>query len=266
MGDSSRHALQSEHMAIDEPISALQNLNASDERQRSPILSLSSDFLRLIKLLAPVGSEIPLSALEGAVDWLSRRSAENRAELVNVIAEELKFRATQIERLLNTSEEHRRFMADEMPALVVDALRRAEQARAKDRIRRLGRILVHAAEVGNGADYAEELMRIALEMTDRDIVVLREIHRAMAASVVGSGRGATPHMMALQHWRNIVGRLPMTQGETLSTCLKLEGYGLLRRAEDRSRNNLADEPLAFGLLQKGKDFVDYLHSSAQTEA
>ena len=252
-------------MAIEDPISALQSLNASDNRQRSPVSRLAKPFLAIVKLFTPPGGEFTFGGIEAAVDWLGRREEENRQELVEVLAEELKYRGSQIEQIMAESQEHRRFMAEDMPGLVLDALRRAEQTRAKDRIHRLARILVHAAEVGpqDGADYPEEMMRIALELMDRDVLVLREIYRALASSVVGGSRGATPHTTALQQWRNITGRLSMTEGEVLSTCLKMEGYGLVRRAEDRSKNNLSDEPLAFGLLHKGKDFVEYLQSAAK---
>ena len=134
-------------VAIDDPISSLQSLNASDERQQSPVLDFADDFLRIVRLLTPAGTDIPVSAIEGAVGWLSRRRSENRAELVDAMAEELKHRGKQIQQLFKESEEHRRFTADETPGLVLDGLRRAEETRARERVRCLGRILVHAAEV-----------------------------------------------------------------------------------------------------------------------
>jgi hypothetical protein len=252
-------------MPIDDPISALQSLNDSDERQHSPVSRFAKQFLGIVKRFAPPGTEIPLASIEAAVGWLGQRAERNREELLDTIAEEMKYRGDQIERLLATSEEHRRFMADEVPGLVLYALRRAEQSRAKERIRRLGRILVHAAEAGpkDGADYVEEMMRIAMEVTERDMVLLREVHRAFANSLAG-GQGATPHATAIQGWRSVAGRIPMTQGAAVSCGLKLESYGLVRRAEDRSKNNLSDEPLAFGLLSKGKDFVEYVRSAASS--
>ena len=86
-------------MPIDDPISAVQALNASDDRQRSPVPDLAGHFLRVVRLFAPKEADIPIAALESAVGWLDRQRAENREQFVDSIAEELKFRANQIERL-----------------------------------------------------------------------------------------------------------------------------------------------------------------------
>jgi hypothetical protein len=125
-------------MLIDNPISALQQMNAGDERQHSPV----SRSREIVKLFAPPNAEISLAGFKAAVNFVSRRDDKNREELPRVIAEEVKSRESQIEDLQATSEAHRRFMEEEMPSLVLDALRRAEQTPAKGGIRRLGRILV----------------------------------------------------------------------------------------------------------------------------
>lgn len=215
-------------MAIDDPISALQALNASDERRQSPLVGRAKQFLEVVKLLSRPGAEFTLGGIEAAVDWLSRREERNRWELVDAIAEEMKRHGNDIRRLLATSEEHRRFMAEEMPGLVLDALRRAEQTRAKERIRRLGQILVHAAEYGpqHGADQAEEMMRIAVELTDNDVLVLGHIREALERY----GRlpaGAPQNLM-----------MPEVQGFTpdsvLGICGKLQSLGLIATAEQHA--------------------------------
>ena len=109
-------------MAIDDPVSAIQSLNASDERQQSPVSRFAKEFLALTKLLSPRSAEFTLDGIKAAVGWLGRREERNRQELVDAIAEELKYRSSQIERLMVESEDHRRFLADEMPTLVLDAL------------------------------------------------------------------------------------------------------------------------------------------------
>src|SRR6266853_6350723 len=128
-------------MSIDDPIDAIIALNASDDRQRAPILGLAQDFLRIVKAFAPQQLKMPLAAVDAAVAWLNGQSAEHRDDLVDVVVEELKFRGSQIDSLIARSEEHQRFVAEEMPGLALDALRRAEQTRSRERVRRLGRIL-----------------------------------------------------------------------------------------------------------------------------
>ena len=60
-------------MPIDDPTTALQALNLSDERQRSPLSRFAKPFLAFTKLIAPPGGELTLGGLEAAVDWLGGR-------------------------------------------------------------------------------------------------------------------------------------------------------------------------------------------------
>jgi hypothetical protein len=73
---------------------------------------------------------------------------------------------------------------------VLDALRRAEQTRPKERIRRLGRILVHVAEAGpkNGTDYVEEMMRIAGALADIEVAALGHITSGQSRLLGPRGR------------------------------------------------------------------------------
>ena len=49
-----------------------------------------------------------------------------------MLAEELKYVGAQIQRILTDNEAQRRFVADELPGLVVDALRKSEQCRRRN--------------------------------------------------------------------------------------------------------------------------------------
>jgi hypothetical protein len=253
-------------MPIDDPISAVQALNASDDRQRSPVPDLAGHFLRVVRLFAPKEADIPIAALESAVGWLDRQRAENREQFVDSIAEELKFRANQIERLLTESEERRRFMADQMPGLVVDGLRRAEQTRATERVRRLGRVLVHAVEVGprDGADYAEEMLRIAAELAEREIAVLNEMKRAYPRSIAGPTNERYFHLMAARPFERIKWReLGFPPQELESICCKLQSFGLVGRVDSLvPYRRLEGQRSAYELLRKGWDFVEYIRTSA----
>ena len=208
-------------MPIDDPISALQKLHASEERQGPIVPGIAKDFVRILKSFVP-GVAVPLTALEGVFDWLGRQKQARRDELMDVFGEEMKYRGAQIDRLIAENEEHQRFMRDEMPGLAVETLRRAEDVRSKARVAHLARILVHAAEVGprDGADHAEEMMRIAVEMSETDIAVLRAIHDAFAKQLEGNARGKISRLDVLQRWRfSVMNRLKGAQGEILSICL-----------------------------------------------
>jgi hypothetical protein len=250
-------------MPIDDPIDAIMALDASEERQRSPVAGLARDFLRVVKMFAPKDAEIPLTALEGAVDCLSRQRAERREDLLNVVVEELKYRGPQIDHLLSSSAEHRQFIADEMPGLLLDALRRAEQTRARERTSRLGRILVHAAEVcpPGSVDYAEEMMRIAMDLDESDIAVLKQLHEAQGNL---TSTGVVQREQVNEAWRDRPPRPPdMGENEIQSICAKLQSFGLVVRIE-RNNFKLGPGEIPYALLQKGKDFIDYIRSSAST--
>jgi hypothetical protein len=249
-------------MAIDDPIDAILTLNASDERQRSPVSRFAVDFLRVVKMFAPKGTEIPIAALEGAVDWLGRQRVEHREDLLKTVVDEMKYRGEQIDQLIANSGVHAQFMADEMPALALEALRRAEQTRARARIRRLGKILVHAAEVGpqDGADYAEEMMRIAMDLNDRDVSVLKELYAAQGDLTTS---GVVQREQVNEAWRDRPPRIEgMGENEIQSICAKLQSFGLVTRIE-RNDFKLGPAEIPHALLQKGADFITYIASRNQ---
>jgi len=219
---------------IDHPLDAVSALDASDQRPRSPVWGLGRDFPRIVKLFAPPGSGIPLAALETALDWLGRQQADRREELLRVIVEELRYRGQQTESLRSADEEHRKSIEDEMPGLVLAALSRAEQTRAKERVRHLGRILVHAAEVGPSetADTAEEMMRMAVELGSRDVTILQQLDMVQRQL---TSKGVIQREQVNEAWRDRPPRLPdMGENEIQSICAKLQSFGLAVRIERNS--------------------------------
>jgi hypothetical protein len=253
-------------MPADDPISALQALNESDERQRFPGHRFARFFTDIIKLFSPPGTEFTVDGIFAALDWLDRQSTENLWELIRILAGELKYRGAQIEKLMQASEAHRKFVAEDLPGLVLDGMRRSEGVRARGRIKRLARILVRAAEVGRRdlADHAEEMLRIATVLDERDVLVLREIVRVQGTTIqndIGRVKDYDAHRAV----RDIMGSLIQAgflQGEVDGISAKLESFGLVSRAE-RNVNVLTDDPIPYALLQKGLDFVDYIKSAEE---
>ena len=199
---------------------------------------------------------IPITALQGAVDWLGNRRAENRAQLVDVMVEELKYHESQILRLVAEGKEQQRFIADEMPGLILDGLRRAEQTRAKDRIRRLGRILANAAEVGSrdGADLIEDMMAIAIALSDLEVRVLQS-----AAQEYGKENAAHPReaqrAVAARAWLRVSStmKIAISDDDLISLGSKLESFGLVARVEQQPWENPVFRP-----LERGSKFIGYI--------
>lgn len=253
-------------MPVDDPISSLQALHESDVRRAISNLAVRQAFLQIVKLFSPSGSDLLLEGTSAALDWLHRQSAENLSELVKLLAEELKYRGAQIERLIQTSEAHREFAAEDLRGLVLEAMRRSEGLRDRDRIQRLARILVRASELGRRdlADYAEEMLRIATNLNARDVFVLREIVRVQG-SRIQKDIGRVKHYEAYSVVRDIAGTLKQAgflQGEVDSISAKLESFGLVSRTE-RNISLLGDDPTPYALLQRGLDFMDYIKSAVE---
>ncbi len=259
-------------MPIDDPMSALQAVNANDDRQRSPASRLVKPFLTIARLLVPPGIDVTLGGIQVAGEWLSGREEENRQSLVDAIAEEMKYCESRIQQLISTSEDHRRFMADEMPGLVLDALRRSEQTRSKERISRLGHILGRAAEFGprDGADHVEEMMRVALELTGREVALLRELFRAHPLKFSRQQQRYI-HASAASVWLGIQWhQFGFSEQDVESICGKLQSFGLVGTL-DVNRWGPQQAPLAgqrngYELLQKGKDLIEYIRSEAEAES
>lgn len=248
-------------MPVDDPISALQTLNESDARQRSPIAARAKAFIDIIKLFLSPGDALTPGAMSAAVSWWERRSLENLDELVAVLASELQHRGTQIQTLIDSDQSHREFVERELPGLIWDALRRSQEIRAKDRLRRLATILAHAAGAGREclADFTEEMFRIAMELDERDVLVLKEVVRCQAARIQ-QHTGRVRPFDAYSVFPMITSALSahgFVEGEVDSICSKLESFGLVSRTE-RNVSLIADNPTPYALLKKGVDFLEYI--------
>jgi hypothetical protein len=157
---------------------------------------------------------------------------------------------------MHENDDHRKYVSESLPGLLLDGLRRAESVRAKDRVRRLARILIHATEIGphDSADYVEEMLRIATELQKRDVLVLCEIV-SVQGKRIQKDIGRVNHFTAYSLCNGILSSLKKAgfpQGQIDSICAKLESFGLLSRTE-RNVNVIADDPTPYALLQKGLD-------------
>jgi hypothetical protein len=247
-------------MPCDDPISALEVLDASDERQRSPISRFSKPFLAIVKMLAPPGTEVALGTVEAAVDWLNGRAESNRQEFVKVFAEELKYCSENIQKLLGDNEAQRRFVEDELPGLTVDALRRAEQCRAKERIARLARILSHAAEVGarDGADLIEDMMAVATGLSEFDVLILRHATIEYRVEISAHPQEAQ-RAVAERAWRRVPekAKCKISEDDLVTMGSKLESFGLATRVE----TGQPWQPSVFRPLESGYKFIEYIRSA-----
>jgi hypothetical protein len=155
---------------------------------------------------------------------------------------------------------HEAFYRDEIPALLIDGCQRAETLRMRSKIKRIANILVHALITGpdSSPETTEEMLRIAANLDDLDIEILRQIVEIQKPKM-SPGQDALGMNVVNPLWKDhrpaVAG---LSGGDLTSICHKLESYGLITRVDKRSDKFGPDEPSPpFGLLRKGVRFVDF---------
>lgn len=248
-------------MAIDDnPIDALRGQFEMEDLSKSPMTE------RLLK----IASYLPLGPFDKAVGLLKNhvaaQSAERNRLLLETIADEVKIHADELERTSKVvAENAERTTPQVMLELLLDATRKAENTRAKERVKRIGSILFNAIAEPKAADAdeVEEMMRIAMELSDRDIYYLRELVKIEGKLL--EGRDHIPRYDAHTLWTNCSWGdrvLP----ELDSVFNKLESYGLVSLITPPNNINImADYQNRYVLLQKGARFVALIKSRVGTE-
>ena len=139
--------------------------------------------------------------------------------------------------------------------LILDAARRAEGTRAKDRVKRIGLILGNAViepKLPDG-DEVEEMMRVAMELSDRDVRFLRDLIGVEGPLL--ERQEHIPRFDAHTSWeRGPWGTRVDTEIDSVFS--KLESYGLVARIPPPNNLNLyADFQNRYVLLKKGARFA-----------
>jgi hypothetical protein len=247
-------------MPSDDPISALEALERSDERQRSPFARFRKPLLAIAKLLGPPGTEFAAATIEAADEWINSRAESNIRDFTNVFAGEIKYSTAKIQKLLGESEKQRKFIEDVLPGLTLDALRRAEQCRARERVVRLARILSHAASVGavDGADAIEDMMAVATRLSELDVLVLSYGAREYEIEVRAHAQEAQ-RAVAARAWRRVPAKITpsISQDDLVTVGSKLESFGLATRVE----TGAPWETPVFRPLEAGSRFIEYIQSA-----
>ncbi len=234
-------------MAIDDRIDAAKAQIAADERALSPVTEMLAEVMDSIPLL----KEIPI------LKFVERKKQENQKYLLDVLTSEMKKISADIGEL---DKEHQRFVKEDFIPLVLDGLKKAESTRARQRIEHIGKILAYALEQGpaKSPDDTEEMMRIAMDLDDNDVRVLREIVRVQAALLQSSQSKIAAMDPANDAWRDNPPRLEgISDGTIQSICAKLQSYGLITAVE-RNAGKVGPNVIPYGLLHKGVDFVTYI--------
>jgi hypothetical protein len=243
-------------MSSDNVFEQVEALIASDERQGLPE-SVDAILNRIAKL-----------PLAGPIVWAARyesekQRAENSQLMLTTMWEELK-------RISFDVEEFRKDHpgSDEAGRLVLDGMRKAEDLRDRKRVERIGKILAHAITLAvKDFDKAEEMMRVARDLSDQDVLALRYLYDHQFQYLNGHGWKLDEPNLVHTSWREDPPKIPVTPlpGEVDSLFLKLQALGLCVLVADQAFQPIASSR-AFALLPKGADFVRYIHGAVGTDS
>lgn len=240
-------------MSIDNPQDQVEALIASDERQSLP--EIADEILKFIEKLPLPGAGQIVRLIRHEKE---KQNSENSVLMLRVAWEELKRISAEAEDLRQGS-----VSPDEVRRLTLDAIRKAEDLRDQRRIERIGKILAHAITLGPMSDFdkAEEMMRVARDLSDQDVLALRQIHDSQFPALSGNGWGLDVHQVNVL-WKEKKPSVPGTvlPGELASIFLKLQGLGLVTSVERMNTQHGPNEQV-FSLLPKGADFVRYIQGA-----
>jgi len=264
-------------MAIDDPLDAAENRVAAEQRAEFALAPYGRDLCDILYALPtsllPTGFagflDIGKGFVGGAAWWLRRTEDERRRYLVEVVVQELRWLKNQF---TNLTEEHRRFVQEELPALMLDGLQKAERTRSRERLARMGKVLGASAKNGPAmmADEVEELLRISMDLDDSDVKVLGALV-AGQRKLVSVATGMVPAGLVNRFWQQagylsdssgrsaIAEQVGISDGALQSACAKLQAYGLLVQVE-RDESKLPRGTILYAILPRAVIFIDAITS------
>lgn len=258
--------------SIDDPTLALE-AQLEAERRDIPMRNMLISILRIIPsgLLGP--ASLPVDVAKALID----KTESDLIDLtIKTIKEELAFLKEKVGDR-DPGSEHKDWAEANLPPLIADACQKARSAQFQNRVERIARILVHAIHLGPDrlADETDELMRIAMGLTDRDVEVLGELVQHQAASL-SAQTGRADHNSVNRYWGGADGQgrtqgktmpavnLGITEGDLQTACAKLQSFGLVVQIE-RNETFVRPGVAPFSILQRAVDFVEAIKSFAPTD-
>jgi hypothetical protein len=212
-----------------------------------------------------------MSAAQWADGWLMQSEAERRNYFIDSLRDEIERVRANLE---NLQKSHQDFIEKEFWPLVMDGIQKAEQTRSHERIKRIAAILGHSLEIGprRAADVTEELMRIAINLSDQDVTVLRELVEGQLGFYDAKlGRATFNEVNKYWTGANNLGypvpehaptfKLGISEGELQAACAKLQSFGLVVQSESIG---ISRQPgfQAFAILPRAIEFVDSIKALA----
>lgn len=241
-------------MPIDDPVRAVKQQFELEDLSKSPVSE------KLLNVASTVPLPYPFDKL---VEKLKGHLASDSVERIGLMLEACIDETNRQGRRIENVEQRVQIQPEVLTELVMDAARKAENTRSRDRVKRIGRILANAAFEAKptDADDIEEMMRVAMELSDRDVELLRELVRIEGEAV--RTRGRLERYDAYTRWEQ--GQWGSRLDPELDSVFsKLESYGLVSRlAPPNNLNLMADFQNRYVLLPKGARFAQLIQTLAK---
>ena len=236
-------------MAIDDLSSerALQQLHMEDLGAISPMAGRApGNIIKALTALLHGDITQAVDLFAGCQDALESGRSEY---LLQCVVEDLKWLRDKVNQI---SEGQAKYLSTDWVALLMDADRKARATRAKERIKRIARIVCSSvrADPLPPPDRTEEMMRIATELSDEDVLVLRAV--AEAWDHYQHLPAQAMHTLAMPAIRGIPGE------SVLGICGKLQSLGLIANPEQHAkalRNGSYPEGGGFVPLERAEAFL-----------
>ncbi len=242
----------------DHPFDALEQQFQMEDLSVSPVTEVVLKLASLMPLTWPFNK-----AIEFLKGHLAADSLERIRIMLKTCMNEVRKYENEIKQLRDSkSAEESQAREEVSRELLLDAARKAESTRAKERVKRIGLILANAVVESKptDADEVEEMMRVAMELSDRDIDFLRELMK-----IEGSMLQTQDHISrydAHTRWEQGFWGTRIIP-EIDSVFSKLESYGLVARIPPPNNLNImADFQNRYVLLKKGARFVLLIRGAA----
>lgn len=239
-------------MAIDDLSSerALQRLEM-EELRRAPAMASALPAIAMKAIVALLSGDLT-QATDLFTQCQESLESERSGYLLRYVIDDLKWLRGELHSLTQKQQE---YLCTDWTALLFDADKKARATRAKTRIGRIAKILASSIRIEPTppADQTEEMMRIATELTDDDVLVLKQLKEAVYKYW---------HLPAhAVHTLMVPDLQTVAPDSVLGICGKLQSLGLIATAQQHAmalKQSSYPSGGGFVLLDRAEAFLKFI--------
>jgi hypothetical protein len=238
----------------DHPFDALEHQFALENTSTSSVNTAVVEMLSSLPLPWPIDK-----AVEKIKTHLGEDSLDRIRVMLKTCMDEVRKHDAELSRLRSVmSAEEVAKREETLKELLLDGARKAEATRALERVRRIGMILASSSIESRpiNADQVEEMMRIAMNLSDVDVLILEAAIRQYDREAKSNSEAR--RSVAARAWMAVAANptIAISEDELASVGAKLQSFGLTSRIE-----GLTGDVNSFLVLQRGRQFIEYIQSS-----